>query len=108
MLEETNSSVHVEPVDKQKIWNLWKIAILLGVVTTIEFILAYTMPRGVLLIVIFVTLTLVKAFYIIAEFMHLKGEVKALVWSIALPIIFVLWLILALILEGSAIFDLRY
>ncbi len=107
-LEETSPQVEVQPRDKQKILNLWKIAGILFFVTCIEFVFAFTMPRGPLLITIFVTLTIVKAFYIVAEFMHLKGEVKTLMLSILIPMIFVVWLIVALLFEGSAIFNLRY
>jgi cytochrome c oxidase subunit IV len=52
-------------------------------------------------------MTLVKAFYIVGEFMHLKGEVKTLIWSIVLPLVFVIWLIIALLLEGDAILQVR-
>ena len=100
--------VHVQPKDKQKILSLWKIAGILFIITAIEFIFAFTMAAGPLRTSIFIGLTIVKAFYIVAEFMHLKGEVKALMFSILIPLIFVVWLIIALLFEGSAIFQLRY
>nr|WKN36920.1 cytochrome C oxidase subunit IV family protein [Tunicatimonas sp. TK19036] len=106
-LDET-STVAYEPRDKKKIAQLWRIALILAVITGIEFTLAYVLPRGALLYFTFVALTLVKAFYIVAEFMHLKGEVKILIWSIAIPTIFVIWLIIALIAEGSSIFELKF
>ena len=93
----------VVPVDKKKILHIWKIAGILGIITTIEFIFAFTMPRGMLLNIIFISLTIVKAFYIMAEFMHLGHEKKALVWSVLIPIILLIWLILALLLESSAL-----
>ena len=105
-LEETN--VQVQPKDKQKILKLWKIAGILFVITAIEFVFAFTMNAGPLRTSIFICLTIVKAFYIVAEFMHLRGEVKALIFSIMIPLIFVIWLIIALLFEGSAIFQLRY
>lgn len=106
-LDET-SAVTYEPRDKKKIAHLWKIALVLAVVTAIEFTLAYILPRGALLYFTFIALTLVKAFYIVGEFMHLKGEVKTLIWSILIPTIFVIWLIVALIAEGSSIFELKF
>jgi cytochrome c oxidase subunit IV len=105
-LEETN--VQVQPKDKQKILKLWKIAGILFVITAIEFVFAFTMNAGPLRTSIFICLTIVKAFYIVAEFMHLRGEVKALIFSIIIPLIFVIWLIIALLFEGSAIFQLKY
>lgn len=95
------SNVQVQPVNKSKVAKLWRIALILGIVTAIEFLFAFTLPRGILLITIFVSLTLVKAFYIVSEFMHLKYEVKSLIWSIMLPMILVVWLIVALIYEGG-------
>jgi cytochrome c oxidase subunit IV len=105
--EQTNN-VQVIPRDNAKIMKLWKIAAVLFIVTVIEFIFAFTIQRGVFLFTIFILLTLVKAFYIVAEFMHLKHEVKSLIWSIVIPCVFVLWLVLALLIEGTAIFNIRF
>jgi cytochrome c oxidase subunit IV len=102
-MEETVSNVEVKPANKEKINKLWRIAGLLGAVTAIEFLIAFTIPAGAIKIILFVVLTLVKAFYIVAEFMHLGHEVKGLIWSIVLPVIFIVWLILALIMQGGAL-----
>lgn len=56
---------------------------------------------------IFLGLTVVKAFYIVGEFMHLKHEVKALIWSVLIPTLFIVWLVIALIVEGGSIFSLH-
>lgn len=93
----------VIPVDKAKVAKIWKTAGILALVTIIEFVFAFTIGRGPLLITIFVLLTLVKAFYIVSEFMHLGHEAKALKLSVLLPIIFLLWLILASLMEADAI-----
>ncbi len=103
-----NVEIEPKPVNKEKVKKLWRIAGILGVVTAIEFLLAFTMPRGILLYSIFVGLTLVKAFYIVSEFMHLKYEVKTLIWSILLPIILMVWLIVALLAEGGAVFNVKF
>ena len=107
-MEEQTSNVQVLPPDKQKIRKLWKIAGILGIVTAIEFVIAFTFVDGPLKVAIFVALTIVKAFYIVSEFMHLGHEVKALIWSILLPLIFVVWLIIALLAQGEAIFMVKY
>lgn len=100
-------TIAVQPRNKEKIAKIWKTALIMAVVTGIEFVLAFTMNRGAFLTSIFVLLTFVKTFYIVAEFMHLKYEVKVLIWSIVLPMLFVVWLILALLIEGDAIFQMR-
>jgi cytochrome c oxidase subunit IV len=107
MASDETSTVQVIPVDKAKTNKLWKLAGILAIVTFIEYIFAFTMERGYLLYAIFVGLTLVKAFYIVAEFMHLRHEVKTLIWSIMIPVIFVIWLIIALLVEGGSILLVR-
>ena len=106
-LDET-STVAYEPVDKKKTNKLWRIALIMAVITSVEFVFAIVLPRGTLLYFTFVILTLVKAFYIVGEFMHLKGEVKTLIWSIIIPTIFIMWLIVALIFEGSSVMELKF
>ena len=86
---------------------IWRTFIILCVITAFEFLIAFTMTAGPLRVFIFVGMTIVKAFYIVAEFMHLKHEVKSLIWFIMLPIIFIVWLLLALMYEGGSIFQLR-
>jgi len=105
---ETAHQVVVKPVDKEKVKKIWMVALILAVVTGIEFVFAFTMDAGTLRTAIFIGLTIVKAFYIVAEFMHLRHEVKVLVWSILLPMVFVVWLIIALLVEGNAIFGVRF
>lgn len=83
---------------------IWKTFWILSVLTAVEFIIAFTMHHGPLRISIFVIMTLVKAFYIVGEFMHLKHEVKGLIWSIVFPCVFVLWLLGALMMEGNFLF----
>ena len=100
---EENHDIVVQPANKEQIRKIWKTALILGAVTALEFLLAFTMPRGSLLISIFIGLTIVKAFYIVAEFMHLRHETKSLIWSIMIPTIFVFWLIVALLMESSGI-----
>jgi cytochrome c oxidase subunit IV len=105
--EERHHQIVVTPPDKERIRKIWRVALILGVVTAIEFLCAFTMPRGVLLIAVFIGLTIVKAFYIVGEFMHLKHEVKVLIWSILIPVVFIIWLIIALLVEGNSILILR-
>jgi len=86
---------------------IWKVFIILSVLTALEFLIAFTLAHGTLKVSIFVVMTIVKAFYIVGEFMHLKHETKSLIWTILIPTILVAWLLLALILEGGAILQSR-
>lgn len=104
--EEIDYYAQAMPADKSKIRKIWITALVLAVVTGIEYVFAFTWPKEVWgLALIFIVLTLVKAFFIVGEFMHLKHEVKALIWSVLLPIIFLCWLILAMYIEGDEIFN---
>jgi len=95
----------VIPRDPVKIKRLLTVTMYLGIATSIEFVLAFTMSRGPLLTSIFVLLTFYKTFYIVGEFMHLKYEVKLLIWAIIAPVLFIIWLILALLMEGHYVLN---
>ena len=105
---EDTPQVTVLPPDRAKIKKLWTVAGILGVVTAIEFGFAFGMDAGALKTTIFVALTIVKAAYIVGEFMHLKYEAKFLMWSILIPMIFVVWMLVAFIYEGLAIEVARF
>jgi cytochrome c oxidase subunit IV len=81
---------------------IWKTFWILLVLTAIEFAIAFTMPSNHWRVAIFSTMTIVKAFFIVGEFMHLKNEVKVLIWAVLFPVITIAWLLLALLLEGGA------
>lgn len=100
---EEHAPVNVLPPDKAKIRKLWTVAGILLFVTIIEFIIAFTMDAGVSKTTIFILLTIVKAAYIVGEFMHLRYEVKVLFWSILIPLVFIIWMLVAFIYEGMSI-----
>ncbi|MBT9146179.1 MAG: hypothetical protein DDT42_02061 [candidate division WS2 bacterium] len=97
-------------IAKPNTGHIWKTFWILFAITSLEFIIAFVLvapeAKG-FRVAIFVGLTLVKAFYIVAEFMHLKHEVKFLAWSIIIPLLFVVWLLVALLYEGGSIFMVR-
>ena len=86
---------------------IWRTFWVLAGITAVEFALAYFMKPSGFRIALFVIMTLVKAFFIVGEFMHLKHEVKSLIWAIVVPVIFIVWLLLALLTEGGHIFEFR-
>ena len=102
------AQVTVLPPNKEKIKKLWTVAGIMAGVTMIEFVIAFTLHHGPFKTSLFVGLTIVKAGYIVLEFMHLKYEVKVLFWSILIPLIFVVWMLVAFVYEGMAISDVRF
>lgn len=92
--------VTILPPDKEKIKKLWTVAGILGAVTVVEFVIAFTMSAGPSKTAIFVILTIVKAGYIVGEFMHLRYEVKILFWAILIPTLFIIWMLVTFVYEG--------
>lgn len=88
-------------------------ALILSGLTAFEFLIAFTKAyypdwfgisadtAQTLVVVTFVVLTLFKAFYIVAEFMHLGHELKVMALTIIIPFLFVIWLIIGMIMEGG-------
>lgn len=95
----------VVPVDKEKIKKIWKTAGILGFITAIEFAIAFSPASHGFKAFTFVALTIVKAFFIVAEFMHLGHEKKTLVYAILLPLMFLVWGIIAFLQEANTIFE---
>ncbi len=95
-------------MSRGKIWQVF--FILLGI-TVIEFFIAlYLVPHGMNIEYanpVYIILTLAKAFYIVAYFMHLKFEKVGLVYSIIVPILFIIGLILVLTNESHHWIGLR-
>lgn len=103
-LEHTgNHASEHETMTKKKIWQVF--FYLLGI-TAIEFFVAlYLLPQGFMSRGIanftYIILTLVKAFYIVAYFMHLKFEKLALKTSIVISFVFIIYFIALMLTEGS-------
>ena len=90
----------------------------LSVVTIIEVALGIIKPE--VLIVnsflsmklinwIFIILTIVKAYYIMWDFMHMRDEVRGLQFSVVVTLSFLIaYLAFILLVEGNYIFDVMY
>jgi len=88
---------------------IWRTFWILSAATAVEFIVAFVIVHEykALRVAIFLGLTVIKAFYIVGEFMHLKHETKSLIWSVVLPIIFIVWAITVFLMEGGSIMEVR-
>ncbi len=100
---------------KSNTQKIWGILIFLTIVTAIEVSLGITKPKALtgttflgmkILNWIFIILTLVKAYYIAWDFMHLRDEKSALrraiVWT---PIFLVAYLLFILLFEADYIYN---
>ena len=85
--------------------NIYKTTAILAAITTLEFIIAFGITGEsmyAIKVAIFVLLTIVKAYYIVAIFMHLGDEVKHFILGIGIPFAFLAWLLIAMGKEGHS------
>ena len=88
---------HYDPKNRSLIWRTFWILL---VITVFEVWVSFTsVPKNILLYV-FVLLTLVKAYFIVGYFMHLKHERYTLIYSIVLPFALIGYLIAMALAEG--------
>lgn len=90
-------------LSKGKIWKVFGILLL---ITVIEFIIALVfIPKGYMTQhvgnYIYIGLTLLKAFYIVAYFMHLKYEKLGLQLALTVSFIFIIYFIVLMLIEGG-------
>ena len=88
---------------------IWKVFFIQLFITVIEFIIAlWIKPAGyfgnhAILIgnTLYIALTLLKAYYIVAYFMHLKFEKLGLQLALSVSFIFIIYLIVLMLIEGN-------
>jgi len=89
---------------KKQVNRILKVTLILSVVTIIEVILGMffsdKMPKG-LIVFFFMTLTLLKAGYIVSVFMHLGDELKNFLITVLIPLTLFIWFVIAFLADGS-------
>ena len=109
----TEHAAEHEGMTRKRIWNVFFVLL---AITCVEFFIAlYLVPIGIggwhmkysSANPIYIVLTLLKAFYIVGYFMHLKFERLGLVFAIIVPVLFIIGLILVLTNESHHWIDLR-
>lgn len=99
---------------KSNVQKIWGVLIFLSILTTFEVALGIIRPEFLLqdflsmklLNWIFILLTIVKAYYIAWDFMHIRDERSGLKNAIVLPLIILIpYLAFILILEADYIFE---
>ncbi len=89
---------------KKQVGRIWKVFWILLVVTVVEVILgmffSHHMPKA-LVAFFFLALTLLKAGYIVAIFMHLGDEIKSFLITVLIPLTLFIWFIIAFLADGG-------
>ena len=102
---------------KSNVQKIWGVLIFLSVVTAIEVALGIVKPEILmnyflsmkLINWIFVILTLVKAYYITWDFMHMRDEKFGLQVSVVITLIFLIaYAAFIFLVEGNYIYDIMY
>jgi cytochrome c oxidase subunit 4 len=92
------------PESKKQIGRIWKVFWVLLAVTIVEVIIgmffSHHMPKA-LVVFFFMALTLFKAGYIVAIFMHLGDEVKSFLIMVLIPLTLFIWFIIAFLADGG-------
>ena len=89
---------HYDPKNRSVIWRTFWILLL---ITVFEVAIAFTSISQSILMIIFIVLTIVKAYFIVAFFMHLKHEKVSFGYSIILPFVLIVYLIAMALAEGN-------
>lgn len=101
-MEHTEHLEHTEtPKDMKS--QIWKTFWILFAFTIIDIVLYFMLLSNHSMIKnwVFIILGVVKAYYIVGVFMHMKFERKVLMYTIVLPMIFVVFLVTLMIIEGD-------
>lgn len=105
---------HLSYEESKKV--VFKGLLLLGVVTLVEVFIALIGNGHVIegtewpvwvMYPLMIGLSLYKAYFIVYEFMHMRYEVKGLAMSVLLPMVLLVWAIIAFFQEGDSWKDRR-
>ncbi|MFB5945649.1 cytochrome C oxidase subunit IV family protein [Albibacterium profundi] len=103
---ENNYEHHEPDMTKGRIWKVF--FYLLGL-TALEFIIALgfvetgLIEKGIAVVAVYIILTILKAFYIVAYFMHLKFETKVFQLILGIPLFLLIYMIILILIEGDYI-----
>lgn len=100
MSAHTEHLEHTEsPADMKA--QIWKTFWILLAFTLVDIALYFIIPASMMRNWVFIVLGIVKAFFIVSIFMHMKFERKFLRMMIILPMMFVVYLITLMVIEGG-------
>lgn len=95
--------------DRKAIWRTFRILLYITVIELAigMFVAPHYHEYKLWFNVLYIIFTLAKAFYIIAEFMHLGHEIKNFVMTIAIPALLFIWFITAFLWDGNSFKELK-
>lgn len=104
-LDSQEAHAHGEGMSVKRIWQVFGILLFL---TGVEFLVALGfvhywgwVEKGIALYVFYIVLTLIKAYYIVAYFMHLKFEKSGFIITCSVVFLFIIYFIVLMLIEGD-------
>lgn len=111
--EVTSTGHHAEEKHSFDTKAIWRTFWILLIITCIELVIGmfiapqFSHEKKIWFNILYIIFTAAKAFYIIAEFMHLRHEIKNMIMTIAVPAMLFIWFIGAFLWDGSSFRHLR-
>ena len=105
---EPTTTAHQHHEDHGGTKEIWRTFWILLGLTLVELAFGYWMigieSLGLRLLIkgVIIILMLAKAFYIVAYFMHLKAEIRNLIMTIIVPLLLLVWAIVAFLYDGNS------
>lgn len=108
MAHHDNTITHEEDHEGMDAKKIWSVFFVLLALTGLEFLIALglvhhwqVLEKGMFVNVLYILLTLAKAYYIVAFFMHLKFEKSGFIVTCSIVFIFIIYFIILLLVEGN-------
>lgn len=111
-MENAHTTAHQggeQGFDRKAIWRtFWILLVITCIELVIGMFIAPNFPSLKLMFnILYMIFTLAKAFYIVAEFMHLGHEIKNLIMTIVVPLLLFIWFVIAFLWDGDSYKNLR-
>ena len=91
--------------------HIFKVFWILLAITVVEIVwgmeVSHHIPYKWVNALFFLSMTFVKAGYIVAEFMHLRHEIKNLIQTVLIPLLLFIWFVIAFCWDGGSWLNLR-
>jgi cytochrome c oxidase subunit IV len=107
--KEYDPTIYIPETHSHGTKEVWRCFWILFLLTIADVIIYFAwQPPNTMRHITFILLGIVKAFYIVGTFMHLKYEKMNLILSIIVPMLFVIWFVAWMVFEGGKLSIIGY
>ncbi|MBC7425596.1 MAG: cytochrome C oxidase subunit IV family protein [Bacteroidia bacterium] len=94
---------HSENHGTKEIWQKFWILLVITIMDFIVYFIKVSPDFKIYKNIFFIIFGIIKAYFIVGTFMHLKNEKTNLIMTVLVPIVFILWFITWMMYEGHAL-----